>query len=175
MFFSSTLGLGTGPLELGKLATKVEFWEISHFIKPFRLEVCLRYLNNYNNKWMPVLSIGKIKYMITLHKKISYNFFSSKFWIGKFFRQFWEILRKFGLAPNWVQKNTVIISILKFSAHIVINSNIFICKQCMYMCLYIRQQFIKVYKIHRINLWQKLPVLSLGPRVKQYHTWLQSM
>ena len=24
---------------------------------------------------MPVLSIGEIKYMITLHKKISYNFF----------------------------------------------------------------------------------------------------
>ena len=31
---------------------------------------------------MPVLSIGEIKYMITLHKKISYNFFVTKFWIG---------------------------------------------------------------------------------------------
>ena len=174
MFFSSTLGLGTGPLELGKLATKVEFWEISHFNKPFRLE-CLRYLNNYNNKWMPVLSIGKIKYMITLHKKISYNFFFRNFGLGNFSGNF----GKFWGNSDWPQigskKNTVIISILKFSAHIVINSNIFICKQCMYMCLYIRQQFIKVYKIHTINLWQKLPVLSLGPRVKQYHTWLQSM
>ena len=46
----TTLGLGPGPLESGKLATKLEFWEISHFNKPFRLEVCLRYLNNYNNK-----------------------------------------------------------------------------------------------------------------------------
>ena len=49
-FFFSTLGLGPGPLELGKLATKLEFWEISHFNKPFTLEVWLRYLNNYNNK-----------------------------------------------------------------------------------------------------------------------------
>ena len=48
--FFSTFGLGPGPLEFGKLATKLEFWEISHFNKPFRLEVCLRYLNNYNNK-----------------------------------------------------------------------------------------------------------------------------
>ena len=69
VFFFSTLGLGPGPLELGKLATKLEFWEISHFNKPFRLKVCLRYLNNCNNKWMPVLSIGEIKYMITLYKK----------------------------------------------------------------------------------------------------------
>ena len=47
--FFSTLGLGQGPLELGKLSTKLEFLEISHFNKPFRLEVCLRYLNSYNN------------------------------------------------------------------------------------------------------------------------------
>ena len=40
VFFFSTLGLGPGPLELGKLATKLEFWKISHFNKPFRLEVC---------------------------------------------------------------------------------------------------------------------------------------
>ena len=46
-FFFSTLGLG--PLELRKLATKLEFWEISHFNKPFRLEVCLWYWNNYNS------------------------------------------------------------------------------------------------------------------------------
>ena len=46
VFFSVHL---TGALELGKLATKLEFWEISHFNKPFRLEVCLRYLNNYNS------------------------------------------------------------------------------------------------------------------------------
>ena len=63
--FFSTLGLGPGPLELGKLATILEFWEISQFNKPFRLEVCLRYFNDYNNKRMPVLSIGEIKYMIT--------------------------------------------------------------------------------------------------------------
>ena len=50
VFFFSTLGLGPGPLELGKLVTKLEFWEIPHFSKPFRLEVCLRYLNNYNIK-----------------------------------------------------------------------------------------------------------------------------
>ena len=30
-FFFSTLGLGPGPLELGKLATKLEFWETSQF------------------------------------------------------------------------------------------------------------------------------------------------
>ena len=29
--YFSTLGLGPGPLELGKLATKLEFWENSHF------------------------------------------------------------------------------------------------------------------------------------------------
>ena len=34
-FFFGTLGLGPGPLELGKLATKLEFWEISHFNKPY--------------------------------------------------------------------------------------------------------------------------------------------
>ena len=38
--FFSTLGLGPVPLELGKLVTKLEFWEISHFNKPLRLEVC---------------------------------------------------------------------------------------------------------------------------------------
>ena len=91
-FFFGTLGLGPGPLELGKLATKLEFWEISHFNKPFRLEVCLRYLNNYNNKWMPVLSIGEIKYTIT--------YFFTKFWIGKFFRQFWEYLEENRIATG---------------------------------------------------------------------------
>ena len=50
LVFFSTLGLGPGPLELGKFATKLEFWEISDINKLFRLEVCLRYLNNYNNK-----------------------------------------------------------------------------------------------------------------------------
>ena len=99
-FFFSTLGQGPEPLELGKLATKLEFWEMSHFNKPFRLEVCLRYLNNYNNKWMPVLSIGEIKYMITLHKKISYNFFLTKFWIWKFFRQFWENLEEIRIGTG---------------------------------------------------------------------------
>ena len=100
MFFFSTLGLGPEPLELGKLATKLEFWENSHFNKPFRLEVCLRYLNNYNNEWMPVLSIGEIKYMITLHKKISYIFFLTKFWIWKFFRQFWENLEEIRIGTG---------------------------------------------------------------------------
>ena len=90
-FFFSTLGLGPGPLELGKLETKLEIWEISHFNKPFRLEVCLRYLNNYNNKWMPVLSIGEIKYMITLHKKISYSFFKRNFGFGNFSGNFGKI------------------------------------------------------------------------------------
>ena len=99
-FFFSSLGLGPEPLELGKLATKLEFWEISHFNKPFRLEVCLRYLNNYNNEWMPVLSIGEIKYMITLHKKISYIFFLTKFWIWKFFRQFWENLEEIRIGTG---------------------------------------------------------------------------
>ena len=33
--FFGTLGLGPCPLELGKLATKLEFWEISHFNKPY--------------------------------------------------------------------------------------------------------------------------------------------
>ena len=42
-FFFSTVRLGPGPLELEKLATELEFWEISHFNKPFRFEVCLRY------------------------------------------------------------------------------------------------------------------------------------
>ena len=89
--FFSTLGLGPEPLELGKLATKLEFLEISHFNKPFRLEVCLRYLNNYNNEWMPVLSIGEIKYMITLHKKISYSFFKRNFGFGNFSGNFGKI------------------------------------------------------------------------------------
>ena len=43
-FFPSTLGLGLGPLELGKLATILEIWEISHFNKPFLLKVCLSYI-----------------------------------------------------------------------------------------------------------------------------------
>ena len=97
MFFFSTLGLGPGPLELGKLATKLEFLKISHFNKPF--------------------SIGEIKYMITLHKKISYNFFFTKFWIGKFFRQFWENLEETRIG-TWAEfrpqigskKTTAIIS-----------------------------------------------------------------
>ena len=101
VIFSSTLGLEPGPLELGILATKLEFWEISHFNEPFRLEVCLRYLNNYNNKWMPVLSIGEIKYMITLHQKnILQFFFFMKFWIGKFFRQFWENLEEIRIGTG---------------------------------------------------------------------------
>ena len=50
VFFSSTFGLGPGPLKLEKLATKLEFWEMSHVNKPFRLEVCLKYLNNSNKK-----------------------------------------------------------------------------------------------------------------------------
>ena len=37
-FFSVLWDWGPGPLELGKLATKLEFWEISYFNKPFRLE-----------------------------------------------------------------------------------------------------------------------------------------
>ena len=74
--------------------------------------MCLRYLNNYKNKWMPVLSVGKIKYMITLHKKISYNFFFYEILHWEIFQ---AILGKFrgnsdwGLgrisAPNRVQKN----------------------------------------------------------------------
>ena len=48
--FFQYFGTGARALRIGKLATKLEFWEISHFNKPFRLEVCLRYLNNYNNK-----------------------------------------------------------------------------------------------------------------------------
>ena len=112
--FFSTLGLGPEPLELGKLATKLEFWEISHFNKPFRLEVCLRYLNNYNNEWMPVLSIGEIKYMITLHKKIFYIFFNEILeW--KFFSQFWENLEEIRIGTGaefrpqiMSKKNTVL-------------------------------------------------------------------
>ena len=60
---------------------------------------------------MPVLSIGEIKYMITLHKKISYNFFSRNFGLGNF----QAILGKFRgnsdlswgriSAPNRDQKN----------------------------------------------------------------------
>ena len=108
----STLGLGPGPLELGKLATKLEIWEISHFNKPFRLEVCLKYSNNYNNKWMPVPLIGEIKYMITLHKKNILNFFFYEILGWEIFQ---AILGKFRgnsdwdwgriLAPNRVQKN----------------------------------------------------------------------
>ena len=43
---------------------------------------------------MPVLSIGEIKYMITLHKKKSYHSNFMKFWIGKFFKQIWENLEE---------------------------------------------------------------------------------
>ena len=41
---------------------------------------------------MPVLSIGDIKYIITLHKKNILQLF----WIGKFFRQYWENLEEIG-------------------------------------------------------------------------------
>ena len=87
--------------ELGKIATKLEFWEISHFNKPFRLEVCLRYFNNYNNKWMSVLSIGEIKYMITLHKKnilqiIFFFFYKILDW-----EIFQAILEKFRGNSDW--------------------------------------------------------------------------
>ena len=55
--------------------------------------------------------------MITLHKKISYNFFFTKFWIGKFFRQFWENLEETRIG-TWAEfrpqigskKTTAIIS-----------------------------------------------------------------
>ena len=49
---------------------------------------------------MPVLSIGEIKYMITLHEKISYNFFFTKFWIGKFFWQFLENLEEIRIGTG---------------------------------------------------------------------------
>ena len=63
---------------------------------------------------MPVLSIGEIKYMITLHKKVSYNFFKRNFGMGNFsgnggkFRgnSDWDWGRN--LAPNRVQKNPLI-------------------------------------------------------------------
>ena len=40
---------------------------------------------------MPVLSIGEIKYMITLHKKIPYNFFLRNFGLGNFSGNFGKI------------------------------------------------------------------------------------
>ena len=81
---------------------------------------------------MPVLSIGEIKYMITLHKKISYNSFLTKFWIGKFFRQFWENLEeirfgtvaeirpKSGPKKHWSHlPNMCIISIIPYNVKIL--------------------------------------------------------
>ena len=55
---------------------------------------------------MPVLSTGEIKYMITLHKRISYNFFSRNFGLGNFSGNFGKIYRKFGLGlgPNFGPK-----------------------------------------------------------------------
>ena len=41
---------------------------------------------------MPVLSIGEIKYTIT--------YFFTKFWIGKFFRQFWENLEEIRIGTG---------------------------------------------------------------------------
>ena len=38
--------------------------------------------------------------MITLHKKIYYNFLFTKFWIGKFFRQFWENLQEIRIGTG---------------------------------------------------------------------------
>ena len=59
---------------------------------------------------MPVLSIGEIKYMKTLHKKISYHFFNEiREWeifqaiLGKFRENSdwdWDWIS----APNWVLK-----------------------------------------------------------------------
>ena len=93
-FFFQYFGTGAGVLKIGKISDKTRIWGHSHFNKPFRLEVCLRYLNNYNNKWMTVLSIGEIKYMITLHNRNILQFFLRNFGCGKFFRQFWENLEK---------------------------------------------------------------------------------
>ena len=47
--FSQYFGTGVGALRIGKISDKTRIWEISHFNKPFRLEVCLRYLDNYNS------------------------------------------------------------------------------------------------------------------------------
>ena len=49
---------------------------------------------------MPVLSIGEIKNMITLHKKNILQFFITKFWIGIFFRQFWENLEEIRIGTG---------------------------------------------------------------------------
>ena len=49
---------------------------------------------------MPVLSIGEIKYMITLHKKYLTNFFFTKFWIVRFFNQFWENLAEIRIGTG---------------------------------------------------------------------------
>ena len=96
-------------LRIGKMRNKTRIqWTIHLDWK----EVFLRYLNiNYKNKWMPVLSTGEIKYIITLHKRISYNFFLWNFGLGNFsgigkFRgnSDWDWGRI--SAPNWVKKNT---------------------------------------------------------------------
>ena len=93
VFFFSTLGLGPGPLELGKLATKLEYWEISHFNKPFRLEVCLRYLNNYNSSvnWR-----NKTHDNITLKKYLTIFFYNILDW-----EIFQAILGKFRGNSDW--------------------------------------------------------------------------
>ena len=50
---------------------------------------------------MPVLSIGEIKYMITLYKKKYLTiFFFTKFWIGKLFRQFWKNLEEIQIGTG---------------------------------------------------------------------------
>ena len=47
---------------------------------------------------MPVLSVGEIKYMITLHKKISYNFFFYEILHWEIFQ---AILGKFRGNSDW--------------------------------------------------------------------------
>ena len=56
---------------------------------------------------MPVLSIGEIKYMITLHKKNHTNFFLRNFGQGNFKGNFGKILDeiRIGLGPNFGPKS----------------------------------------------------------------------
>ena len=54
---------------------------------------------------MPVLSIGEIKDMITLHKKLSYIFFG----LGNLFRQFWEHLEEIRIG-TWAEFRPQIMS-----------------------------------------------------------------
>ena len=49
---------------------------------------------------MPVLSIGEIKYMITLYKKNILQIFFTKGWIGKFFRQTEENLEEIRIGTG---------------------------------------------------------------------------